>query len=184
MKIAGGTARGRILQTPPGRQTRPTSAVVREAVFGILAAQTQDAWVLDLFGGSGAMACEAVSRGAAHAVIVDADAQAVRVARENVRTLGMEQQIEVYRNDAFRAMVILQKKGMRFDWVYIDPPYASGLYEKAILAAYPAVCKPEGVLICEHAANEPLPERIGSCIRTDTRRYGIRALSLYKGAEK
>ena len=89
MKIAGGTARGRILQTPTGRLTRPTSAVVREAVFGILAARTRDAWVLDLFGGSGAIACEAISRGAAHAVVIDADAQAVRIARQNVSALGM-----------------------------------------------------------------------------------------------
>ena len=71
-----------------------------------------------------------------------------------------------------------------FDWVYIDPPYASGLYEKVIQAAYPAVCKPDGVLICEHAASEPLPEHVGRCARVDTRRYGIRALSLYKGANE
>lgn len=184
MKIAGGVARGRILRTPSGRQTRPTSSVVREAVFGILGTRVRDAAVLDLFGGSGAIACEAVSRGAARAIVIDTDAQAVRIAKQNVHDLGMEANINVYRNDALRAIAVLERKGERFDWIYIDPPYASGLYEKVIESVYPAICKPDCILICEHAASEPLAERVGACVRTDTRRYGIRALSFYKGVDE
>ena len=127
MKIVGGSARGRILEAPPGRNTRPTSAVLREALFGILAQRVPGARVLDLFCGSGAIALEAISRGAKSAVMIDADAKAVQTAVKNTNALNMQAQCRVYRNDFERALRILQRKGERFDVVYVDPPYRAAV---------------------------------------------------------
>ena len=132
MKIVGGSARGRIIEAPPGRNTRPTSAVLREALFGILSGTVPQARVLDLFCGGGAIALEAISRGAKQAVLIDADAKAIQTASKNCKALRMDEQCRIYRNDFEKALRILKRKGEQFDFVYVDPPYQGGLYEAAL----------------------------------------------------
>lgn len=181
MKIVGGTARGRIVDAPPGRHTRPTSAVLREALFGSLAARIPGARVLDLFCGSGAIALEAVSRGAQSAVLVDADIKAVRCAAQNCAALKMDKQCRVYRNDFEKALRILRKKGERFDFVYVDPPYQGGLYEKALDGLFPDLIAPGGCVVLEHAAADEMPPATPLCQKEWTRVYGTRAMTLYTG---
>lgn len=182
IKITGGRACGRTLMAPNGRQTRPTSAMVRESLFGILGAHTVDARVLDLFCGSGALSFEAVSRGAQSAVLIDADSKAVRTARSNAQALDMQRQVRVYRNDYQSACRILLRKNAVFDLVFVDPPYAQGLYASALQAVAPLLA--DGALIvCEHASHQPLEAVLAGLTRTDLRTYGTRALSFYRKEE-
>ena len=96
MRIIAGTARGRKIDAPEGIHTRPTLDRVRENLFNILQNRTRDSRVLDLFAGSGALSLEALSRGAAHAVLVDSDRNASRVQRKNLEQLGMDDRAEVF----------------------------------------------------------------------------------------
>ncbi|MFB7475534.1 16S rRNA (guanine(966)-N(2))-methyltransferase RsmD [Kitasatospora sp. NPDC056184] len=125
-RVIAGAAGGRRLAVPPGRGTRPTSDKAREAMFSTLEAlrgtALHGARMLDLFGGSGAVGLEALSRGAAHVLLVEADAQAARVIRENVRTIGLPGALV----KAARAEKVIAGPAPEapYDLVFLDPPYA------------------------------------------------------------
>lgn len=129
MRVIAGLARGRRLRSVKGIKTRPTSDRVKEAMFNILGNAVIDARVLDLFAGTGALAIEALSRGALSAVLVDNDPRAVAVINTNLRLTGLEKQAEVYCSDAVRALESLSRRRHQFDLVFLDPPYDCGLYE-------------------------------------------------------
>lgn len=121
MRVVAGAAKGRRLQAPDGRDTRPTSDRVREAIFSTLESMdaVQGSSVLDLFCGSGALGIEALSRGAGAATFVDSDPAAVSTVRANLASTGLANS-EVIRADAVRWL----DEGTRFDVAFIDPPYA------------------------------------------------------------
>ncbi|MEU9129158.1 16S rRNA (guanine(966)-N(2))-methyltransferase RsmD [Kitasatospora sp. NPDC048540] len=124
-RVIAGTAGGRRLAVPPGRTTRPTSDKAREAMFSTLAAlrgTVHGARMLDLFGGSGAVGLEALSRGAVHALLVESDPSAARVIRENVRTLGLPG-AEV-RADRAERVIAGPAPAVPYDLVFLDPPYS------------------------------------------------------------
>jgi 16S rRNA (guanine966-N2)-methyltransferase len=122
-RIVAGIAGGRRLAVPPGDRTRPTSDRAREALFSTVGAlvDLDGARVLDLYAGSGAVGLEAVSRGAAHALLVDADARAVATARDNARALGLDGRVTVRRDKVER---VLADAPDEHDFVFADPPYA------------------------------------------------------------
>ena len=125
MRVVAGTLGGRRLRAVPGRDTRPTSDRVREALFSIVGDRVVGARVLDLFAGTGALAIEALSRGAASAVLVEQAPQAVAVIRGNLEALGLERLASVR-----RTRVETYLRGQRdgpFDLVFLDPPYAIGV---------------------------------------------------------
>ncbi len=184
MKIVGGSAHGRLVEAPPGRNTRPTSAVLREALFGILSQKIPEAKVLDLFCGSGAIALEAISRGAKCAVMIDADPKAVQTAVKNCKLLKMDKQCRIYRNDFEKALRILRKKGEQFDFVYVDPPYRAGLYEKALEGLFPLLVAEGGTVVLEHASTDEMPYLPELCVKGQKRVYGTRAITFYTGAER
>ena len=124
MRIISGDARGRKLFAPSGEDTRPTADRIRESLFNILSNRVWDAEVLDLFGGTGAMALEALSRGAAHAVIVDSDREAIRAIRRNAEGVlkdALNERAKIIRAD-YRAAIDAMPE-VRFDLVFLDPPY-------------------------------------------------------------
>lgn len=125
MRVIAGAARGRPLQAPRGRDVRPTSDRVREALFSIVASDVPDARVLDLFAGSGALAIEALSRGAAHAVLVERDAAAVAVASANLHRTDLADRATLHRADA--AVFCRRPDGGPFSLLLLDPPYAEPL---------------------------------------------------------
>ena len=182
MRITGGTAKGRVIDAPRGRNTRPTASIVREAVFGILGAKVDGSSVLDLFCGSGAMAFEALSRGAKFAVLIDMDSEAIRTAKNNADRLGFGGRCAVYRNDFMQALQILNKKSCLFDIVFIDPPYSEGLYKKALDGVFQSVAKKGCIAVCEHAPNIQIeydPDLVKPGL---TRKYGSRAITLFTEA--
>ncbi|HEV2819258.1 MAG TPA: 16S rRNA (guanine(966)-N(2))-methyltransferase RsmD [Solirubrobacteraceae bacterium] len=176
MRIVGGIYGGRRLRAPPGRETRPTSDRVREALFSILEARVAGqqtgalagARVLDLFAGSGALGLEALSRGAASAVFVDSARAAVEAVRANLATLGLE--APVHRRDAHAALRDAALRGDAYDLVFLDPPYrpAAGLAAQ-LCEALPAVLAPGARVVAESDRRAPLP--LGLAVR-DERRYG------------
>ena len=170
MRIVAGEWRGRRLVAPPGRATRPTADRVREAWMSIVGAALVDARVLDLFGGSGALALEALSRGAAHADVVEQDARALRTLRTNAEALGAGDRLTVHRAEVLRFLRDAPPDG--WDVAFADPPYRQGL---AAQVAASWLARPfAAVLGVEHEAGALLP---GS---PDTRRYGDTALSFYR----
>lgn len=151
MRIIAGVFRGRKLKTLDGQDTRPTLDRVRESLFNIIAPRVEGAMVLDLFSGSGAIGLEALSRGAQFAVLNDASPKSVDVILDNVEALGAVEDTGVMCEDAFRAIDILVDNGLRFDLIYLDPPYDSGLYTPIIeYIRKTGVLKLNGMVICEH----------------------------------
>jgi len=123
MRIIGGSARGRSILAPAGSKTRPTQDYVRESLFNIIRWDVQDARVLDLFAGTGALSLEAISRGAREAVLIDMDRDACNAIKKNMETSRLGQQCRLIARDYRQAMDALAREGQKFDIVFIDPPY-------------------------------------------------------------
>ncbi len=174
IKIAGGYLKGRNLKTLSGQATRPTTGKVREAVFSILQHDLPDADVLDLFAGSGALAIEAISRGAHSAVMVEKKHQAAAVIKKNLEICGIDLRLIVA--DFKKGMAILSSESAAFDLIFADPPYGlidpDKLYD--LLVEF-ALFKTGGFLIMEHAGDFA-PE---SNAVIKTRRFGDSAISIY-----
>jgi 16S rRNA (guanine966-N2)-methyltransferase len=186
MRITGGLHRSRILRAPRGKLTRPTSDRVREALFGILAAAgaIEGARVLDLYAGTGALALEALSRGAADATLVESSGAALGVLRANVGALGLGARARVLELDVERAAARIAGAGP-FDIVLADPPWAhvdSGAAERALAHIVSAgALKAGGWFVLEHSSRSP-PPAVALLERLETRVYGDTALTFYKPA--
>lgn len=177
MRIIAGSARGRAIQAPEGRDTRPTLDRVRENLFNVLARRVMDARVLDLFAGSGALALESLSRGASSAVMVDHDRAAIRCVRANVESLRFGPRARVMQADWQAALATLAAEGARFDLVFLDPPYAMADLSPVTASLWPLL-SPEGLVVIEHRAkSEPLISP--GFVRTDDRRWGIAGVTMY-----
>ena len=123
MRIIGGSARGRSIVAPAGNKTRPTQDYVRESLFNIIRWDVQEARVLDLFAGTGALSLEAISRGAKEAVLIDMDRDACNAIKKNMETSRLAGQCRLIVRDYRQAMDMLSREGQKFDVVFIDPPY-------------------------------------------------------------
>jgi len=186
MRITGGLWRSRQLVAPRGASTRPTSDRVREALFSMLASDgvTAPSRVLDLYAGSGALAFEALSRGALHAVAVEHARDAVAAIRDNARALDAGPRLEIVASRVAPALARLTRveggEAGRFDLVLLDPPYAD-VREAAfpeILAAAASILAEGGVLVLEHASTDAAPAVPGLTLDR-SRRHGDTTLSLY-----
>jgi 16S rRNA (guanine966-N2)-methyltransferase len=176
MRIVRGTLGGRVLRAPAGADTRPTSEKVREAIFNILP-DVEGMQVLDLFAGSGALGLEALSRGAAHATFVDQGKAALTSVRANLRELGIEARATVLAGDAV-TLAARHVPATSWQLVFIDPPYRSDLAVRS--AAALAHLAADAVVVIEHDRRNAPPDRIGSLLRTDERRYGDTMVSFYR----
>ena len=185
MRIVAGSLGGRRLAAPAGRSTRPTSDKVREAVFAILGPPPPAAQVLDLFAGSGAMAIEALSRGAAAATLVESARGALATLRANLTELGVADRATVVATDVL-GFLRAAPKGPPFTWVFIDPPYAStlGADSLALLGAPTSTDRlaPDAIIAIEHDRRQVPPDAAGNLVRTDQRRYGDTHVSFYRRA--
>jgi 16S rRNA (guanine966-N2)-methyltransferase len=172
-RIVAGAVGGRRLAVPPGSGTRPTSDRAREALFGTLGAlvELDGAAVLDLFAGSGAVGLEAVSRGAARALLVESDSRAAATARDNARALGLADRVTVRRDRVER---VLAGTGGPYDVVFADPPYAlADDVLAALLARLPAGwLAPGAVLAVERASRGSGPAWPEGVEALKERRYG------------
>ncbi len=180
-RVIAGTARG-VRLAAPGAGTRPLTDRVKQTLFAILEPDLDGASVADLFAGSGAGGIEALSRGAARAVLVEKDAGACRVIAENLRRASVDARARVVRRDV--ATWLEEPGGAAvegpFDVVLVDPPYAdtTGLVRALELVA-PHV-RPGGVVVAKHFWRDPPPARVGLLASERERRFGETALTFYR----
>jgi len=180
-RIIAGAGKGRRLKSVHGDATRPTGARVRQSLFDILAAGIPGCRFLDAFAGSGGVGLEALSRGAAKVVLVDQSAAAVEALRLNARALAASGgEALVFRQNARVALPALADQGQRFDVVFLDPPYASDLYEPLLRLVGERLLAEDGVAVAEHFHKRELPERIGALARSRLTRVGDHCLSFYR----
>jgi 16S rRNA (guanine(966)-N(2))-methyltransferase RsmD len=180
MRIIAGSARSRRLKAPSGAATRPTADRVREAIFNILGPPPADTAVLDLFAGSGAMAFEALSRGAARAVAVDAAPAPIQCVRDNARSLDMLDRIEIIAAPALRALDRLAAANRRFDWVFVDPPYRSHQADAALSRLGRGdLLSDVAVVVVEHDRRTRAGDANGVLDLRDRRSYGDTEVSFY-----
>ncbi len=180
MRIIAGTARGMPLAAPKGRETRPTQDRVKESLFSILQAHLEDARVLDLFAGSGALALEALSRGASFASLADMDREAVACIRRNVERLGFGHCTRLYPCDWKRAVGQMAREGLDYSLVFLDPPYRMTELDAICAELAGAGLLREGaVLALEHRAGlSPSPD--GRFVKINERRYGDSEIHFYR----
>ena len=184
LTIIGGSLRSRALKSPKGDKTRPTTAIVRKAVFDMLAPEIEGARFLDLFAGSGAMGIEALSRGALHSTLIENGKEALSCIRDNLTTLKLEKQTTILSYDVKKALESLCKKKAQFEVIYCDPPYALASIHFEILSfldEHPLLVK-GGTLFLEEASPSFLDTKQVSLthfIHKDSRRFGKSLLHRY-----
>ncbi len=184
-RIIAGSGKGRALKAPKGRQTRPTGARVKQSLFDILAPRLPGCRFLDAFAGSGGIGMEALSRGASRVVFLDTSAPAVATIRENVDLLRGAGEAQVHRQDARVALAALADRGVKFDIVYLDPPYESDLYEPLLAqCGETGLLEGDGLVVAEHFHKRRLPETIGGLLLAREVRVGDHCLSFYRLEEK
>jgi 16S rRNA (guanine966-N2)-methyltransferase len=181
MRVIGGNARGRRLKVPKGQTLRPTAAKVKEALFNILPHDLSGAKALDLFAGTGNVTIEALSRGAAAAVLVDSLVESGKAIRENVRRLHLTDRTKVWIMPVARALRLLARHGETFDLIFLDPPYDRQWIDRSLkIIAQGKLLRGSGVLIAEHSIREKVEPRYDLLALHDQRRYGSTLLSFFK----
>ena len=174
MRVITGLARGRRLISPEGEAVRPTADKVKEAIFSSIQFDVEGRRVLDLFAGTGQLGIEALSRGAAEAVFVDRDREAVKIVKENLKACSL--QAVVRQEDALSAL----RREEKFDLIFVDPPYDAGLYGP-VLETIKSVDKltDGGIIICEARSTEPLPDLAAPYGKRKEYRYGKVKIAVY-----
>ena len=177
MRVITGTARGRKLAALEGVEVRPTTDMVKEAMFSILQFEIEGAVVLDLFAGSGQLGIEALSRGAASAVFVDQRRDAAALIRDNLKLTGLEDRAKVVCGDA---AAFLPSAGEKFGLIFIDPPYAANLWEKTIKAISQFdILSNHGIIVCESPSDQDMPPVEPPYFLRRTYRYGRIKVTTY-----
>lgn len=178
MRVITGTARGRRLKEPLGLETRPTADRVKEGIFSSIQFEIEGRRVLDLFGGTGQMGIEALSRGAAHCTFVDVRKEAVGIIRENLSLTGLADQATVQQGDY---LAFLTRCRDTFDVIFLDPPYGSGMLEKALesITAIDIVSE-NGIIVCENGSTTGWPSVPAPYRLQKEYRYGKIRTALYR----
>lgn len=172
MRVVGGIARGRNIKAPRGRTLRPSTDRVREALFDLVGPSGPGELVLDLFSGTGALAIEALSRGAKRAVLVEKDPKVIGLINQNLDSCGFSDHAGIVRSDAVRFLQGSSAK-QRFDLILMDPPYGFGLVEKCLeIIGRGGWLSDGGMVMCETENKVTLPARIGSLVLGRVKRYG------------
>lgn len=181
MRVIAGSLRGRRLATFKGRDVRPTPDRVREALFSILQSRLGgfgNCRVLDLFAGSGALAIEALSRGAIKASLVEKAPDSIKIIKQNLQQCHLSEKVELFNRDVLNTLSSFQKGS--FDVIFLDPPYGQGLAKEAIeQIARCNLLHEKGIVCAETGTDEDLPEIEGRLQRIDQRRYGSVMISFY-----
>ena len=185
MRIIAGVHRGRVLKTLRGLSLRPTSDRLRETLFDVLGAAVEDSVFIDCYAGSGAIGLEALSRGARQVFLIEQNAAASRILLGNVAAIGEDKSedktVEAIRAPVRKGLQVLEQRGVRANFCFLDPPYAARReYTRMLewLAASRLMAR-GAVMILEHSRGEPLQEQAGGWARERLLVQGSSALSFY-----
>lgn len=176
LRVITGTARGMKLETLEGNGLRPTADSIKEAIFSIIQFEIEGRSVLDLFAGSGQLGVEALSRGAASATFVDENNDAVAMIKQNLTHTKLFPKARVAGSDFHSYLTHCRTV---FDIALLDPPYSKGLIDASLPLVAPLM-SPGGVIICEAARIDPLPEAAGEFVLQRTYRHGKTIVGLYR----
>ena len=178
MRVIAGSAKGVTLKTPEGMLTRPTTDRVKEAMFSIIQFELPGAAVLDLFGGTGQLGIEALSRGASRAVFVDAREDSCRLIKENLRRTRFEKQGSVVRSDY---LAYLKRTSEKFQIIFLDPPYAEVFLENALKCITEIdILQSGGIIVAERPLGKELPWEFPGFTRSRDYKYGKTLLTVYR----
>ena len=178
MRVITGKARGVALKTPDGLHTRPTADRVKEALFSIIQFDIPGAKVLDLFGGTGQLGIEALSRNAASAVFVDEREDACKLMKENLKRTRLEQSARVVRSDYLSFLNSCREK---FDIILLDPPYAEIFLENSLKRITEIdILQSGGIIVCERPLEKELSWSYPGYSRSKDYKYGKTLLTLYR----
>ena len=178
MRVISGKARGVTLKTPEGLQTRPTADRVKEALFSIIQFELPGAEVLDLFGGTGQLGIEALSRGAKRAVFVDSQLNACNLIKENLRRTKMEREGTVVRSDY---LSYLDRCREKFHMIFLDPPYAEVFLENALKKiAEIDILHSGGIIVSERPVEKEMIWEIPGFTRSKDYKYGKTILTIFR----
>ena len=178
MRVITGKARGIVLKTPDGMVTRPTADRVKEALFSIIQFDVPTASVLDLFGGTGQLGIEALSRDAKRAVFVDERADACRLIQENLKRTKLEQYAKVIRSDY---MAYLKTCKEKFDIILLDPPYAEVYLENSLkMITEIDILQSGGIIVTERPFGKELPWEFPGFSRSRDYKYGNTVITIYR----
>lgn len=173
MRIIAGRFRSRRIKSVPGIEVRPTPDRLRESLFSVLAPRIEGVVFLDAFAGTGAVGIEALSRGAKHAILMEHNAWALRALRENLRSLGIEDEASVVRGNAVALL-----SNYKADVAFVDPPYDQvRLYGESLLALSKTRCK---LAIAQHPSKLLLEDRYGDLTKFRVLKQGDNCLSFYE----
>lgn len=179
--MISGTAKGHKLKTIKGTATRPTSDMVKGALFNIIACSIENSSVLDAFAGTGSLGIEALSRGANNAVFLDKSIECCETIKENLLHTKLAEKAEVYPTDFANGIERLYKKGLRFDLILLDPPYNKNFIQETLKTLINNdIMKDDGIIVAEHSISDDLPGTVGRLELIDTRKYGDTMITIYK----
>ncbi|MCG6857064.1 MAG: 16S rRNA (guanine(966)-N(2))-methyltransferase RsmD [Salaquimonas sp.] len=180
MRIVGGEFRGRSLAAPKGQAIRPTTDRTRESLFNILASRIdlEGSRVIDLFAGTGALGLEALSRGAAFALFVDASVEGRSLIRTNIEALGLTGRTQIFRRDASKLGAIGTMQP--FDLAFADPPYGTGLGERAARTLAEGGWLNEDALLVLEEARGHAPSSLPDFVALDRREFGDSVLGFFE----
>lgn len=185
MRVISGLVKGRALKAVPGRGTRPTTDKVKEAIFSTIGPYFPGGIVLDLYAGTGGLGIEALSRGMDKAIFIDIERKSIEVIHDNLQATGLGQQAEVYRNDAGKAIKALGKRQLKFDLVFLDPPYRLKHMEQTLqLMEDCALFQWGAKIVVEHDAAHRYDEKIGAMVTERHAVYGDTAVTVYRYRDK
>jgi 16S rRNA (guanine(966)-N(2))-methyltransferase RsmD len=178
MRVITGKARGVALKTPLGQDTRPTADRVKEAMFSIIQFDIPNAVVLDLFGGTGQLGIEALSRGAREAVFVDQSENACKLIKENLNRTKFTQQGSVIRSSYTD---FLRKNRQKFHIIFLDPPYSGDFLENSIkIITEIDILQSGGIIVSERPIEKELSQEINGYTRSKDYKYGKTLLTIYR----
>lgn len=161
-------------------KTRPTVDRVKESLFNILAPYIKNSLVLDLFSGTGALAVEALSRGADSAVLVEIDRNTCCIIKENLTLTHLDEKATVYCRKVSSMLMELGQQGKQFDIIFMDPPYLKNFIQETLqLLVENDIIKNDGIVATEHHQDEPVPDRIGRLERVRIEDYGETRVSFF-----
>ncbi|MFH1625443.1 MAG: 16S rRNA (guanine(966)-N(2))-methyltransferase RsmD [Pseudomonadota bacterium] len=180
MRVIGGIAKGKRLFSVRGLKTRPTADRVKESIFNILPGAFKGKELLDLFAGTGNLGIEGLSRGASKAVFVESNRHVSSVLEKNLRNCGLIEKGQIIRATVAKGIEILEKRGDRFDFVFLDPPYRSGIFRDTLVRiSRSQISKDNTMVIGEHSSSETVEGDIEGLLLDDQRRYGTTTVSFF-----
>ncbi len=179
MKIISGTLKGRNIEGYNIEGTRPTMDRVKESLFGMIQDYIKDSTVLDLFAGSGNLGVEAISNGAKKAYFIDNNPEVIKVLNKNIANLDIQSKSRVILSDWKKALNTFATQNIKFDLIFIDPPYAYDVYEKILNKVSTLnLLSDNGIIIMEHS-NLHLPTTYENLTLYKERNYGNKSINIY-----